>query len=257
MQTATTAAPVPLLRRGALEPASDAVTAERRELKFAFPATSVDALRDVLRVNARCVHFGDGSPSQVSSVYFDDHRLSSYSESVAGVARRVKLRLRWYDADFTEASAFFEVKRRVGNVTRKARTPVELSAPLDQIGYHDLVRELLGLLHPDTAAMLATRCIPTSLVSYRREYFRDPDSTTRVTLDYSIDGFSQLGLRAPTRVGRTALEGVAVVEVKVRLGEEADARRLLYPLVPRLSRCSKYVQCCLADGMGGGLTEHI
>lgn len=243
------------MRRGAA-PYDDGVTAERRELKFVFPAHSVDALRDLLEVNARRVRFGKGNVSRVSSVYFDDHRLTSCAESLSGIARRVKLRLRWYDADLPERSAFFEVKRRLAHVIHKARTRIELPVPLARFAYRELVPGLLPLLDPEAAAMLAIRCQPTTLVSYHREHFHDPESAARLTLDYDIEGFSQLGLRVPSRIARTALDRLAVVEVKVRPGEEGDVRRLLYPLTPRLARCSKYVHCCLADGMGSALALH-
>lgn len=234
----------------------DDVTAERCELKFVFPSGSVDALRDVLELNARRVQFGDTPVSRVHSIYFDDHRGSSCEESLAGVARRVKLRLRWYDAPFPATTAYFEVKRRLGQLTRKERTPIELPDRLDGIPYAELVPGLVEALDPEAAAMLAVRGLPTQLVAYRREHFRDPDSPIRVTLDHSIEGFPQLGLRAPARVDGIALERLAVIEVKVPPGGEAEVRRLLHPLAPRLSRCSKYVHCCLADGASAARRMH-
>ena len=38
--------------------------------------------------------------------------------------------------------------------------------------------------------------------------------------------------------------------------DEHNVRRLLFPLKPRLARCSKYVHCCLADGLGAALRVH-
>lgn len=235
---------------------TDAVTAQRRELKFVFDATRVDALRDVLEVNARRVAFGDGPVSRVNSIYFDDHRLTSCAESVEGVSRRVKLRLRWYDEDFARRGLFFEVKRRVGQSIAKDRTPVEAIEPIDRIDYPALVDRLCEVLSPEAAGLLHLRPVPTMLVSYRREHFRDPDSGIRATLDYQVEGFGQLGLRRPARGPKAALERLAVVEVKALPVDEADVRRLLFPLEPRLARCSKYVHCCLADGLGAALRVH-
>ena len=50
-----------------------------------------------------------------------------------------------------------------------------------------------------------------------------------------------------------ALDRLAVVEVKTLPADEHQVRRLLFPLKPRLARCSKYVHCCLADGLGAAL----
>ncbi len=241
---------------GSASSAPDEVTAQRRELKFVFDGSRVDALRDVLEVNARRIAFGDGPVSRVNSIYFDDHRLSSAAESLAGVSRRVKLRLRWYDEAFARRGLFFEVKRRYGQVISKDRTPLEATDAIDRIPYDQLTVWLSEVLAPETAALLNLRPIPTALVSYQREHFRDRDSPIRLTLDYQIEGFSQLGLHRPARRAGVALDRLAVVEVKTLAADEHQVRRLLFPLKPRLARCSKYVHCCLADDLGAALRVH-
>jgi hypothetical protein len=233
--------------------APDGVTAQRRELKFVFDSSGVDALRDVLEMNAQRVIFGDGPVSRVSSIYFDDFRLSSAAESLAGVSRRVKLRLRWYDEDFARRGLFFEVKRRSGQVISKDRTPLRAADAIDRIPYHELTAQLGEVLAPEPAALLSLRPIPTTLVAYRREHFRDRDSPIRLTLDYDIESFSQLGLQRPARSGGVALDRLAVLEVKTPPADEQHVRRLLFPLKPRLARCSKYLHCCMADGLGAAL----
>lgn len=244
------------LRRPSVGPppvAPDGVTARRREMKFVFDGSCVDVLRDVLEVNARRVAFGDGPVSRVNSIYFDDARLSSAAESLAGVSRRVKLRLRWYDENFARRGLFFEVKRRNGQIISKDRTPLEAADAIDRIPYEQLTAWLSEVLAPEPAALLSLRPIPITLVSYRREHFRDRDSSIRLTLDYQIEAFSQLGLQRPSRFLGVALDRLTVVEVKTLAADEHLVRRLLFPLKPRLARCSKYVHCCLADGLGAAL----
>jgi hypothetical protein len=236
--------------------AADEVTAQRREMKFVFDGSCVDALRDVLEVNARRVAFGDGPVSNVNSIYFDDARLSSAAESLAGVSRRVKLRLRWYDEKFARQRLFFEVKRRSGQVISKDRTPLDAPEVIDRIPYDDLLAWLGQALAPEPAAWLNLRPIPTTIVSYQREHFRDRDSSIRITLDYQIEAYTQLGLQRPARRSGVALDRLAVVEVKTLAADEHNVRRLLFPLKPRLARCSKYVHCCLANGLGSALRVH-
>jgi len=228
----------------------DAVTAERRELKFVYPGRAVATLRDILSVNAQPVRFGSGDVSRVNSIYFDDHRLSSCAESLAGVARRVKIRLRWYDRDFGGGGLFFEVKRRLGYKISKDRVALEALTSLDRIRYTDLVPQIAALLDQRQASLLYTRPNPIAIVSYRREHFRHADTGIRMTLDYDIEAFMQQGCHWPRRDSRVSLDGLAVVEVKT---SEANLRHVpaaLHPLTPRLARCSKYVQCCLADDVG-------
>jgi hypothetical protein len=225
----------------------DEVTAKRRELKFVFPGHAVAGLRDILSVNARPIRFGSGDFSAVNSIYFDDHRLSSCAESLAGVSRRVKLRLRWYDRDFSAGRLFFETKRRSGQTTSKERTALEALVPLDRIRYADLVPQIAAALDERAEALLAMRPNPTAIVSYRREHFRYAGTSIRITLDYDIEAFMQEGCERPRRDCRVSLDGLAVVEVKTSEADLPEVRAALHPLTPRLVRCSKYVQCCLAD----------
>ncbi len=233
--------------------AADAVTAQRRELKFVFDGSCVDTLRNILEVNAKRVSFGEGPVSTVNSIYFDDHRMTSCAESLAGISRRVKLRLRWYDEAFAQRGLFFEVKSRIGQIISKDRTPLEAADAIDRIPYHELHAWLQHELAAGPAALLGLRPIPTTLVTYRREHFLDRDSSIRLTLDYQIVGFSQLGSSRPIRDSRVSLDRIAVVEVKTLPEDDVHVRRLLFPLKPRLARCSKYVHCCLADGLGASL----
>lgn len=234
---------------------SPPVDLERRECKFLFPGGDVAALRDVLSINARPIAFGWGSFSRVSSIYFDDARMTSFIESCDGVPRRVKLRLRWYDADFGRR-CFFELKHRRGTAVRKERVPFELSAPIDGIPYDTLLGKLFAGLDERKAALLARRSVPTVLVSYRREHFVDPESGVRLTLDYDVEGFVQLGAARPTRHLGESVEGLVVVEAKAPEGEQLAVRRVLFPLTPRLRRCSKYAHCCLLDRARDALRVH-
>lgn len=245
--------PRSLARGRAPGPLDDGVTADRRELKFVFPGQSVADLRGILSVNAEPIRFGSGDVSRVNSIYFDDYHLSSCAESLAGVSRRVKLRLRWYDEEFAARTLFFEAKRRSGQKTSKERTPLEALKSLGDIPYGELLSGIAPALDEETSVLLGMRSDPVALVCYRREHFRCPGSGIRITLDYDIEAFMQLGNDRPRRDSRVALDGLVVVEVKTSEKELPQVRAALHPLTPRLARCSKYVQCCLADPLASVL----
>ena len=99
----------------------DAIALSRRELKFVFPRTDVPALRRMLETNARAVRFGPERATSVNSIYFDDDRLTACRENLAGVSRRAKIRLRWYDTAMGGGLLFFEVKSRNGVLVEKKR----------------------------------------------------------------------------------------------------------------------------------------
>jgi SPX domain protein involved in polyphosphate accumulation len=227
---------------------SDAVTGVRREVKFVFPAADPEKIARVLEQNAEPVRFGESDVSSVSSIYFDDHRLSSCEESMAGVSRRVKLRVRWYDESMATRRLFFERKRREGSTIHKDRTAFDLAAPLDRIPYSKLVDQLDAQLDPVDGAWLARRQEPTMLVAYRRRHFRDRDSAIRITLDWDLRGYDQLGRLRPSRDTEVEADWRVIVEGKAVPGSEDALRALLAPLRPRLSRSSKYVHCCSRAG---------
>ena len=228
--------------------AGDAVAMARRELKFPFTGADVGKLSTLLALNARPVVFGSAPVSRVNSIYFDDERFSSVHESLAGVGRRTKLRLRWYDRPMANGAMFFELKHRRNLDISKQRVGLRTSGPLGAWRYRELVDDLAPLLDDEQAAMLRLRVEPVMLVSYKRQHFRDPESGTRLTLDYDVVGYDQLGLSRPSRRFGTPLHDLAVIEVKAPPARVDAVHRLLSPLRPRLLRCSKYVQCCLQTG---------
>jgi hypothetical protein len=247
--TTTAIAQCPTIRldRGA-GPAPPA--AYRREVKFLLHGADRRKIADVLSGNARLVRFGRHESSRVHSIYFDDTYLSSARESLAGVGRRVKTRLRWYDQPLASSRAFFEVKARRGISMSKRRFPITLDRPLGEIPFHRLVNGLLAVLPDDAGALLAARPEPTVLVSYRRLHFVDPDSATRMTVDWDVQGFDQTGLQVPGARFGAPWHDATIVEVKTPIDREGDVCRVLYPLRFRLTRSSKYVQCCSRLGWG-------
>ena len=239
-----TAAGCNALLPAAEEVVDDAVTNARRELKFTFPHADVARLSTLLEVNARRVAFGAGPVSRVNSIYFDDERVTSAQESLAGVARRSKLRLRWYDRPLADGPLFFEIKHRRNLDISKQRVRLRTAAPLADCTYRQLLDDLGRLLDDEQGALLRLRCEPVVLVSYKRQHFRDPGTGIRLTLDYDIVGYDQLGLSRPARRFGVALDDAVVVEVKTPPALTGAIPALLHPLRPRVTRFSKYVECC-------------
>lgn len=226
----------------------DGVTSRRRELKFLFRNADPGKIARVLEHNATPIRFGAGPTSSVSSIYFDDHGLASCVESLAGVSRRVKLRVRWYDTDMAQDYLFFELKRRDGRVSAKERVRLELGQRLETIRYRELVGELARRIEDHQASWLGLRGEPSMLVSYQRRHFRQDETGARITLDWGLRGYDQLGARRPNRDWPVESDGRVIVEVKVPVGDEERVSGLLHPLRVRLARSSKYVHCCTRAG---------
>lgn len=228
----------------------DAVTFARRELKYALPGADAAKIIGTLATNLEPVSFGGGADSGVSSIYFDDDQLVSCRESMDGVSRRTKVRLRWYDSELaSDGKVWLELKHRRNVSISKERFPLQLERPLSNYRYDELQRFVLGALeNPAAIEWLEQRSSPTVLVAYRRRHFRDAATGVRITVDRDIRGYDQLGFLAPALRFATGLEDLTVIEVKTPVGEESLAAALLYPLKLRLTRSSKYASCCSRMG---------
>ncbi len=222
---------------------------ERRESKFALPRADLGKLERILEVNCRRVSYRDRT-SLVSSLYFDDARLSACRENVDGSGRRSKVRLRWYDAPFPGGSLFFEIKRRRGQTTSKERVPFALTRPLEEAPLAETMRALSRSLPPTQAEALLARPEAIVLVEYERSYFEA--AGLRITLDRDLVFYSQAGRLRLTRRFAVRVRDIVILEAKALLSSEDRIREILHPLQPRATRSSKYVLGCQAIGLLGG-----
>jgi hypothetical protein len=229
-------------------PALDAAARLRRELKFLIRAADAVRARDLLEARANPLQFGQEAVSRVHSIYFDDATLGACRESLAGVGRRLKLRLRWYDSDDLPETAHLETKIRQGLRVSKIRSTIHLPATKGKPLYEVLLRHLHDQAADEQRAQLSLRGLPTVLVSYQRRHYRDPASGARLTLDEQIRGYDQTGRFTVSRDFPADVSGAAVIEIKLPDGDPSVVARLLAPLDGRSTRFSKYVQCCARMG---------
>jgi SPX domain protein involved in polyphosphate accumulation len=221
---------------------------ERTEIKFALSRADLGKVERILEVNCRRVSYRDRT-SRVSSLYFDDHRLSACEDTSEGASRRSKVRLRWYDTPFPETELFFEIKRRRGQATSKERFALPLSRPLDSSTVRETAMNLARLLPRAPAEALLARPEAIVLIEYERRYFEAPGGSLRITLDSGLVFFSQVGRLHPSRRFPHHVRDVVILEAKSPLASDDRIRELLHPLSPRVTRSSKYVLGCQAVGL--------
>jgi len=231
----------------------------RLELKFAFPNGDLGQLRALLEGCCRRLQHGEARASMVRSVYFDDATLATCRANLAGIPRRRKLRLRWYDSRLPEREAHLEVKWRRGNLTGKHRFLVRGSRPLAESAPDELVAELLEHVPSPQREALALHPEAAALIEYRREHFLADDPRVRLTLDSDITGYDMIGRRRFDLRHGESLAGLVVLEVKCPPALRAEVPRVLAPCAPRRTRSSKYVQVCqqlgLVPGVGQGMLQ--
>ncbi len=222
--------------------------ASRKEVKFTMEQADIGKLRVLLGTRLRCISH-NGPVSVVRSVYFDDASLSACRANLDGLGQRTKARLRWYDSPLAKKKAYLEIKWRENRITGKHRLHLDCYVDIGQLTYRQIRRGI--------AASLPSRFVdpydrypdPVVIVQYKRQHFVSPDERIRVTLDYDLTFYDQVGRsRISTRFGKK-MDGFVVLEGKAPIGSEWELRHLLHPLGRRASRCSKYVHGCGKIGL--------
>ena len=222
--------------------------ASRREVKFTLPGADLGKLRNVLDANCRRLVHNDPI-STVRSIYFDDVRLSACHANLAGVGRRQKLRLRWYDSLSPGKDIFFEIKWRDNRITGKHRLQLQASKPLTEMSYRQIMDALIETLPGQHVDRVLASSEPIAIVEYRREHFASFDAALRITLDYELAFYDQTGKTTVNTSFPHRLPNLVVVEGKTPVGRERELKQLLYPLSLRVGRCSKYVHGCRLLGL--------
>ncbi len=111
------------------------------------------------------------------------------------------------------------------------------------------MRGLKSVLPGEHLGELFRSCEPAVIVEYKREHFVSNDGCLRVTLDYDLTFYEQVGKHAISVAFARRLNGLVVLEGKTPLGRESELRGLFYPLSVRMGRCSKYVHGCQMLGL--------
>ena len=218
---------------------------QRKELKFLLRNENIDVLRQVLRGSCKQVVHAQ-TVSTVRSVYFDDSRLSACQANLNGLANRQKLRFRWYDSLEPQAPMFAEVKWRRNRVTGKHRHQVE---PPPNHSWQAWLRELEPSVPVSIQTTMQLYREPVVLVEYKREHFQSLIDGIRLTLDYDLRFYDQLGKPGLNVRFANRSYGTAVMEGKVPVGMESYLKEFLNPYPGRVQRCSKYVLGCRMLGL--------
>ncbi len=198
-------------------------------------------------LDARLVPDMEYEANHVNSVYFDTPGLQSWREKANGDNLKRKVRARWYGrpADLgPETPVFLELKRRIGSARRKVRVvavaPLDLlrNAPLDDPAWPELfasrAEELGEPVGPDWT--------PVCRIEYDRLRYDDPESESRVSVDWNIAAYPNTTLfpwAAPV-----ALDAL-VCEFKNRDGTPPRWSEALFRAGLRLRSFSKYGECML------------
>ena len=209
----------------------------RREIKYLVKRHEIEDIRSIFRTNFQPLWYNNET-SLVHSIYFDTFDFDLARASINGVAKRCKIRLRWYDSPLPKEEVFLEHKRRDSETTGKSRQKLKLNKSLNEMTYDDLLCELRDSLEASSYIQQISQAV--TLVSYEREHYQSTNLPMRLTLDYDISCVAQ-GMTVKTEFPQELPE-LAVVEVKVPADFTGNIEEQLQPLSLHRSRCSKYLR---------------
>ncbi len=200
----------------------------RYERKYRIEAYSPAAVRQVLLENP--AFFKKAYPDRyVNSIYLDTQTMSSFSDNLAGIARRTKLRIRWY-----------------GDLARADRPVLERKEKKNMLGWKESEQLPSFELSPNFSlpAYLSEHLPhlaslqPVLLVRYLRSYYEGLGRKLRATIDREQTFFPVL------RNGKIPRSGVRDPAVILELKYEAEREDLIdqaLQAIPfRLSKNSKF-----------------
>jgi len=223
----------------------------RMEVKYHGAGRDIEIARRHLEAFSRKIVYNEGV-STVRSIYFDDYRLSSCQDNLAGIGRRHKVRLRWYDRELPESLAFLEIKWRRNKVTGKHRFMVRTPGSLADLPISGIMHRVAPVLPREHAYHLHNYPDPILIVEYKREHFTSLVSNHRITLDYDLCFYLLRGKDRITYRHKQSMDRAFVIEGKCSPVESSELGSLLRPLRMRAVRFSKYVHGCDRLGLFNG-----
>lgn len=179
-------------------------------------------------------------PRWINNLYFDTPDLRAVKETVDGVARREKLRMRWYGDFEQEARPVLERKTKSGLLGGKEAWPLPTWKLGPGLRAADVKALLAAAALPERLALQMSGLEPVLVNRYQRSYYGSADGQLRITVDDALryHAFRRLGGHyLQWRQQRRFL----VVELKYASEQNALAADVVQQLPLRVSRNSKYV----------------
>jgi len=196
---------------------------QRFEFKYQLPLVMVEGLipefLKYLEIDPYAVDLPDNY-YHVNSLYYDSLGLGCYYEKLAGIEKRKKLRVRFYDDNFDgQTPIFLEIKGKHGAVVIKDRVKLNYSQAKNilinnQLSIGELPAGEAQTLNRFLWIKLRNGMIPKVMVKYKRKPFiskLNPDF--RVTIDYDLKAYAADWINEP-QAGKEICPQMAVLELK-------------------------------------------
>lgn len=218
----------------------------RHEIKFA--AYTIEFERVCHWFKLQGLGFFEPFPERrVNSVYFDSWDFRAFSDNLAGISRRTKVRYRWYGASDLPTDGVLEVKQKRNQLGSKLRFPIEGVA--GKTSWRDITGAIEQGLPQDALHWLQFYPQPMIMNRYRRRYFESADRRIRATIDTEQVAYDQRPGDRPNISSPAISEDRLVVEFKFAPEDWTMASKVVNGFPFRIGRHSKYINSVRAVAM--------
>ena len=181
------------------------------------------------------------SQRNVNNIYFDSLDFSSYTDNLAGLSKRVKVRIRWYGDFFGEiTSPVLELKIKNQDVGYKLSFTL-VPFTLTRQSHLSFFADVFERSHLPPWVLSGLKHFHLSLLnSYKRKYFVSFDKHFRLTLDSALC-YYHVGVKGSFIIHTHMIRDSYILELKYDQQYDSDAQRITSFFPFRFSRSSKYI----------------
>lgn len=178
---------------------------------------------------------------RVNNIYMDSIDFENYHENIAGISKRIKIRVRWYGNLFGPIkSPFLEIKTKEGELGKKLSFPLKPFILDKNFSRGLLMRVFRKSDLPKWLLEKLKLFNPTLLNSYKREYFIHFDKKHRITLDKDFVFFRIKNINNSFKEKISDKE-TYIFELKYSFKDSKKAEQIIQHFPFRLTASSKYV----------------
>lgn len=211
----------------------------RIERKFIVPRSRLAEAERLVRFHP--LRFSQiYAPRRINNIYLDAMGFKYYNDSIEGLSKRIKIRLRWYGElmnSFTKPGLELKLKNNTygyklvyplpGFTFSGKSNPVEVSAWLNSQSIPEVAQGLMSNLHP------------VLVNSYMRTYWESHDHKVRMTIDNDLE-YYPFARSTDTLLAPACYDNHSILEIKNHPVDDQGMSDFANAFLPRITRYSKY-----------------
>lgn len=217
------------------------ISNQRFERKFYLPTLPESALDEMLKHHP--MRFRYVYPQRfVNNIYLDTFDLGNYIDNIAGVSKRIKVRIRWYGNSWgVNENPKLELKIKNNMLGAKISFPLKdfcIDESLSKLKINNLFKASDVPAH----MLLYLKSLDLILMNrYTRKYYQSFDGRYRITID-SLMTYYRLSQLKNTFSQKQTNKNAKIVELKYNKDHDDQAKNVTCHFPFRVSKNSKYVE---------------